>query len=70
MLKLPNDDDDDHNDDDDDDNGDDDNDDDNNDYAYFDNGENGTDVIHHSKLSKEMKTATVMSVMLYRVDTV
>ena len=67
MLKLPNDDDDD---DDDDDNGDDDNDDDNNDYAYFDNGENGTDVIQDSELSKEMKTVTVMSVMLCRVDTV
>ena len=28
------------------------------------------DVIHHSELSKEMKIATLMSVMLCRVDTV
>ena len=49
---------------------DDDNDDDNNDYVYFDNEENGTDVIHHSELSKEMKIATLMSVMLCRVDAV
>ena len=46
------------------------NDDDNNDYVYFDNEENGTDVIHHSELSKEMKIATLMPVMLCRVDTV
>ena len=45
-------------------------DDDNNDYVYFDNEENGTDVIHHSELSKEMKIATLMPVMLCRVDTV
>ena len=39
------------------------NDDDNNDYVYFENEENGTDVIHHSELSKEMKIATLMPVM-------
>ena len=66
-MRKHNDDDDNVDDDDDDDedgNNDNDNDDDNNDYVYFDNEENGTDVIHHSELSKEMKIATLMPVML------
>ena len=73
-MRKHNDDDDkvDDDDDDDDEDGknDDDNDDDNNDYVYFDNEGNGTDVIHHSELSKEMKISTLMPVMLCRVDTV